>query len=109
MDRMEAKMLIELIGGLERRTFPDSAADAWAFVLGDVLINDALKAVREHAGTSNKALTPAMVRHRALEIQAARERARARRPRASASPAVREAALAAMRAEAARAVMAVAS
>lgn len=102
MDVTEAQALIDLVAGLDRRPFRPGAAEAWQFVLADVYVGDALQAVREHYAAESKAITPALVRHRALEIRAARQRARARRSVAS-RPEVRTAALAAMRAEAARA------
>jgi hypothetical protein len=105
MNLVETAELLTYIASMDRIPFPRGAEVAWHDLLEDVLAADAAQAAREHFTRSDRTrrLEPGDVRTRALAIREARLRSERRaiehRP-VVATPAVRDAALAAMRASA---------
>lgn len=102
MNLAETAQLLTYIASMDRIPFPRGAETAWLDLLLDVEGRDARQAAQEHFARSDRSrrLEPGDVRTRALAIREARLRSERRaipyRP-VEATPAVRDAALAAMR------------
>src|ERR687898_1080146 len=109
MNLAETAQLLTYIASMDRVPFPRGAEVAWHDLLQDVTVADAYQAAREHFARTDrtKRLEPGDVRTRALAIRDSRLRSERRalphRP-VEATPAVRDAALAQMRAAAADAL-----
>lgn len=75
MKPSEAAVILAKISAYDRRTSGDADAEAWAEALdGQVTIQDALTAVRDHFRESTEWLMPAEVIRRAREIRRRRVR-----------------------------------
>lgn len=78
MNRAEVTDLLTLIEGLERRTFPLGAHNAWLTIMADVEYRDAAQAVVEHFDTPeplHAAVQPGPIKRRAKVIAEVRQRA----------------------------------
>lgn len=105
MNLVETEQLLTYIAAMDRIPFPRGAEIAWQELLADVLAEDARQACREHFARSDRTrrLEPGDVRARAIAIRDTRARSQRRAlgyREVEATPAVRDAALAEMRAAA---------
>lgn len=76
MNRTEVAELLTFIEGIERRSFPDSAVDAWLAILAPVEAEDVMRAAIEAFDQPEPVkggVQPGALRRRASQIRATRK------------------------------------